>query len=126
MVGSKSANAFLESLRIGVLVSGGDGDALELDFVGVSAVLLGDSDPAESSAPKTCCSSDRPSSVGCVKISAGIRMHHSPRQLRRLSSSRFSSSVIERLGRLLLVRLARVLKVKKHESSKVLMRNPMV
>jgi hypothetical protein len=78
-------------------------------LVGVSAELLGDSDPADKSAPKTCWSSDRPSSVGCVRISLGILMHHSPRQLRRLKRSRFSSSVIDRFGKLLLVRLARVL-----------------
>jgi hypothetical protein len=37
MVGSKSANTFLESLRMGVLVSGGEGEFLDCDpFVGVS------------------------------------------------------------------------------------------
>ena len=115
MVGSKSPKTFLESLRIGVLVSGGEGDVLV--FVGVSNIALpflgcGDSDPADNRAPKTWCKSERPSSVGCVRISAGIRIHHSPRQVSRLSRSRFSSSVMfdVRLDRFLLVRLAKVLK----------------
>ncbi len=49
--------------------------------------------------------------MGCVRISAGMRIHHSPRQVSRLSRSRFSSSVMfdVRLDRFLLVRLARVL-----------------
>ena len=68
MVGSKSVKTFLESLRIGVLVSGGDGDEpprREFEpFVGVSNIFLGDSDPAERSAPKTWWSNERPSSVG--------------------------------------------------------------
>ena len=100
-----------------MLVSGNSGDARELDLVGVSAELLGDSDPADKRAPNTCWSNDLPSSVGWVRISLGIRMHHSPRQLSRLNKSRFSSSFYddddddEADGKFFIVKLAKVLKL---------------